>query len=209
VKQFERGGETVGVTLPSVAGSPGRVRLRPVALTIGMIVLFFGVVGLVLYFKPFADSPPSGKPELDVFAAGPVETFAPGTITYFQKEHVYLVHFSDGAFLALYDLSPATQTLVRETAPSKIECRVGLAQGDDVAGHLGPDIGARGFATTGFVDACTGAVWDAEGMHAGGPVDGRLDRFPVAVINDIVRIDLGDRRCLDDVAVPNPCIPTK
>jgi hypothetical protein len=192
-----------------MTGNPGRVQLRPVVLTLALIAIFFGVVGLVLYFKPFADSPPTGKPELDVFAAGPVDEFAPGSVAYFEKEHVYLVHFSDGAFLALYDLSPATQMLVTESDTEKLDCRVLLAEGDSVAEHLGSDISARGFGTTGFIDACTGAIWDAEGTHVGGPPDGRLDRFPVAVINEIVRIDLGDRRCQSDASVPNPCIPTQ
>ena len=47
----------------------------------------------------------------------------PRTVTYFEKEHVYLVRFADGAFLALYDLSPATQTLVSDGDLTKLTCR--------------------------------------------------------------------------------------
>jgi hypothetical protein len=180
-----------------------------VVLALALMAAFFSVVGLTLYFKPFADSAPSGKPELDVFAAGPVEEFRPGTVAYFEHEHVYLVRFEDGAFLALYDLSPATQAQVNEKDVTKLACRAVLTEGDAVTPHLGSDIGARGFATTGFVDACSGAVWDAEGMHVGGYEDGGLERFPVAVLNDIVRIDLGDRRCENDVTALSPCIPTQ
>lgn len=192
-----------------MTGSPERVHLRPVVLTLALISIFFGVVALVLYFKPFGDSPPAGKPELDVFAAGPVEAFPPGTVAYFEKEHVYLVRFVDGAFLALYDLSPAAQAQVTQGGDAVLECRTILTQGNEVAALLGADVGTRGFASTGFVDACTGAVWDAEGTHVGGPIGGRLDRFPIAVINDIVRIDLAERRCESEAGVESPCIPTR
>jgi hypothetical protein len=180
-----------------------------VLLTVGLIAIFFAVVGLVLSLKPFSDTPPSGEPSLDIFAAGPVKEFAPKTVTYFEKEHVYLVRFADGAFLALYDLSPATQTLVNDGDPAKLTCRGVLTEGDAVEGHLGTDMRDRGFGSTGFVDSCSGTVWDAEGMHVGGPPDRRLDRFPVAVINNIVRIHLGDRRCHTDLTDASPCIPTR
>ena len=211
MKRLEPGGETFEATLPSVTGNPGRVQLRPVVLTIAFMVLFFGIVGLALYLKPFGDSPPSGKPELDIFAAGPVKEFAPGTITYFQKEHLYLVHFTDGAFLALYDLSPGTQAEVGAGDATRLQCRAVLTdssgtEGSSLESFLGADVAARGFPSIGFVNSCTGAIWDAEGAHVGGPPDGRLDRFPIAVINDIVRIDLGDRRC--DVS-RIPCLPTQ
>jgi hypothetical protein len=194
-----------------VTGDPGRVQLRPVVLTIAFMVLFFGIVGLALYLKPFGDSPPSGKPELDIFAAGPVKEFPPGTITYFQKEHLYLVHFTDGAFLALYDLSPATQAEVGAGDATRLQCRAVLTDasrtvGDPLDPLVGADVAARGFPSTGFVNSCTGAIWDAEGSHVGGLADGRLDRFPIAVINDIVRIHLGDRRCETS---ENPCLPTQ
>jgi len=178
-------------------------------LTMGLIAIFFAVVGLVLYFKPFSDAPPSGKPSLDIFAAGPAEEFPARTMTYFEKEHVYLVRFADGAFLALYDLSPATQTMIQAEDLTKVVCRAVMTEGDAVEGHLGSDMRERGFGSTGFVDSCSGAIWDAEGMHVGGPADGHLDRFPVAVINGIVRIHLGDRRCHTDVADTSPCIPTQ
>jgi hypothetical protein len=84
-----------------------------------------------------------------------------------------------------------------------------LTKSDEVAAMLGADVGTRGFESTGFVDACSGTVWDAEGTHVGGPLDGRLDRFPIAVINNIVRIDLADRRCQSEAGVESPCIPTR
>ncbi len=192
-----------------MTSTPGRVQLRPVFLAVGLIAIFFAVVGLVLTLKPFSDTPPGGQPSLDVFAAGPVKEFPPKTVTYFEKEHVYLVRFADGAFLALYDLAPAAQTMIRDSDITKLACRAVLTEGDAVEGHLGSDISNRGFGTTGFIDSCTGTVWDAEGVHVGGPFDGRLDRFPVAVINDIVRIHLGDRRCHNDVADVSPCTPTQ
>ena len=208
MNQLESSGETADATLPHLTSGPRRIQLRPVLLTVALISVFFGVVGLALYFKPFSDSPPSGEPSLDIFAAGPAKEFPLGSVTYFEKEHVYLVRFSDGAFLALYDLSPATQALVSNEDPAKLICRATLTEGDAVAGHLASDMRERGFGTTGFIDSCSGTIWDAEGMHAGGPADGRLDRFPVAVINDIVRIHLGDRRCQNATDV-SPCIPTQ
>ena len=208
MNQIESSGETVGATTPHMTSSPRPIQLRPVVLTIGLIFVFFTVVGLVLSLKPFSDTPPSGEPSLDIFAAGPAKEFPVSSVTYFEKEHVYLVRFSDGAFLALYDLAPAAQAMVRDEEITALACRAVLTEGEAVQNHLGSDIRERGFGSSAFVESCSGTIWDAEGMHVGGPTDDRLDRFPVAVINEIVRIHLGDRRCQNDTDV-SPCIPTQ
>jgi hypothetical protein len=208
VTQFDSSSEAAKPSLPSVTNPPARVHLGLVAVVVGLIVAFFAVVGLVLYFQPGSSSEPVGVPSLDVFAAGPTKEFVPGTVTYFEKEHVYLVRFSDGAFLALYDLASTTQAEVAAGDLSKLDCRVKLVEGDEVEKRPGVTPAGRGLGTTGFVDPCSDATWDAEGVSMDTTVPASLDRFPVAVIDDIVRIQLAERRCMSQTSSA-ACIPTQ
>lgn len=207
--RFDPSSEAAEASLSSVTNSSARVHLGLVAIAIGLIVGFFAVVGLVLYFQPGSSSEPVGEPSLDIFAAGPTKEFLPGSVTYFEKEHVYVVRFSDGAFLALYDLAPSTQAQVAAGDLSKLDCRLKLVEGDEMEKRIGATQVGRGLGTTGFVDPCTDAAWDAEGTSVDATLAPKLDRFPTAVIDDIVRIQLAERRCVNEIATATPCLPTQ
>jgi hypothetical protein len=182
------------------------VSLRTVLIALGAIVAFFSAVGLVLYFKPGGDDVPANQPALAIFAAGPQRDLPNGSATYFQNEHFYLVRQPDGAFEALYDLSPNVQALVNQGDTAKLSCRlrvVDLTTGEASTGST------KTFANDGLQDPCSGTVWDMTGTVVQGEAVSDLDRFPVEIIDDIVRVDLAARRCLNPVSDTAPCISTR
>jgi hypothetical protein len=201
---------TTGATGPDQQPPGSRqIQTRLVWTAFGVIAIFFGIVGLILYFKPFSDAEPSGEPSLDVFAAGPFEIYEPGTITYFEDEHFYLIRFNDGAFMAVYDLAPLHQARVHAGDVAALKCRVTVREDEAMAGWLEETRTPPGFESTGFYDACAEIAWDARGGHAWGAGGLDLDRFPVETIEEIVRVNLGARRCVNEVSTDAPCIRTQ
>jgi hypothetical protein len=166
-------------------------KLGVLFLGLTAILMFFGAVGLVLYLKPGGDSPTPAT----IFVAGPLTAFEPGSVTYFESEHLFIVRLMDGALLALYDLGPRMQMGVGE-----------LPQGQRrQPGAVLP----AGFEETGFNQLCDGGWWDATGKGLSGPINGDLDRFPVRVVDGIVQVDVVERRCMNPVSDMAPCSPTQ
>ena len=98
---------------------------------------------------------------LALFEAGPVETFAPDTVTAFPSARFYLARLEDGGFLAL-----------------KRECT-----------HLGcalPWSRSRGL----FVCPCHASVFDITGEVLQAPAARPLDLHVVRIENGVVRVDL-------------------
>jgi hypothetical protein len=176
---------------------------------LGAAVAFFVIVGLILYFKPGSTAEPSGEPSLDIFAAGPVLDFEPGTMTLFENEHFFLVRQVDGALYALYDLGPHVQARVAVGDLEALRCRGVLRDDADMAGWLAAAGAPASFADRGIWDECTGVAWDASGRQVWGPQSGSLDRFKVEIVNGIVRVNLADRQCTNPVTSEAPCILTQ
>jgi len=171
-------------------------------LGVAAILSFFAAVGLILYLKP-GDSSPAPA----IFVAGPVEGFMPGSVSYFEHEHVFIVRLTDGAFLALYDLGPKMQSWVERGTLDKLNCRAHEGElPDGIAEQPGLPVG---FEKTGFIQPCAGGYWDATGKGIWGPLNGDLDRFPVSVVDGIVRVDLANRRCMNPVSAEAPCLATQ
>jgi hypothetical protein len=184
--------------------------LRSIAIMLGVIVAFFTLTGLVLVFKPFGDTPPMGEPSFDVFAAGPYDIYEPGTITPFETEKFFLVRTMDGAFIALYDLSPAGQAQVEAGDLEALEeCRIVVREDDEIAEWVRRTSPIPGFQSIGLYDPCHDMAWDVRGRPVHGEHEADLDRFPVEATGEIVRVNLGHRRCMNDVSPEAPCIPTQ
>ena len=196
---------------PATASPPdereGRqISVKAVLIAASAIAAFFSVVGLVLYFKPGGkDVPTPEQPALAIFAAGPDRDFPIDTATYFEHEHFYLVRQADGAMLALYDLAPSAQARVNQSDETALDCRLKLINA--TSGET--DSGMKSFTSDGLRDPCSGEVWSTAGAAMSDGASGDLDRFPVEVINGIVRVDLGARRCINPVTDAAPCIETK
>ncbi len=183
-----------------------QARIRVMILGLGAILIFFGSVGLVLYLKPGGGTRVQ-EPVAIVFVAGPIEGFEPGTVSYFEIEHLYIVRASDGRLLALYDLGPYTQALVSQGDESALECRaVFMDDEGGLAQHGSPPVG---FETKVFQEPCQGSTWDAVGTRLFGPAVGDMDRFPLDIVDGVVHVDVSNRRCMNPVSAQAPCLPTQ
>ena len=180
-------------------------RVRVLVLGLSAMLVFFSAVGLFLYFKPGGSTPT--REELPVFVAGPLDNFEPGTVSYFSLEHVFIVRMMDGALLALYDLGPNSQAAVEQGDAKALDCRVEFVEDEDGLTSFGQP--PQGFENMVFLEPCQGNAWDAAGRHLAGPAAADLDRFPLGVVDGVVRVDVSNRRCMNEVSDAAPCIPTQ
>lgn len=186
-----------------------RLSVRGVLMAMGGAIAFIVAVGLVMYFKPGSTNEPKGEPALDFFGVGPVEDFLPGSMTFFENENIFLVRLEDGGVFALYDLAPHIQARVAAGDLEAIECRAVMRSDDEMAGWLAQAGPPSGFEDRGIWEECSGVAWDATGRQVHGPESGNLDRFTVAIVDGIMRVDLSDRVCANPIRPESPCIVTQ
>jgi hypothetical protein len=186
-----------------------RLHARTFLLSLGAVVVFLVAVGLIMYFKPGSTAEPKGEPSLDVFAAGPVEDFEPGTMVLFENEHFFLVRRDNGALFALYDLGPHQQARVAAGDLEALECRAVVRDDEDMLAWLAAGGTPTGIQDRGAWDECGGVAWNAAGEQVWGPPTGSLDRFHVQIVDGIIRVNLGDRECTNPVTAEAPCIATQ
>lgn len=186
-----------------------RLNTRGAIIALGAALTFLVTVALVMYFKPGSTAEPSGEPSLDVFAAGPINDFEPGTMTLFEKEHFFLVRHADGGVHALYDMGAHIQSRVGAGDLEAVGCRGVLRNDEEMAGWLGAAGAPPGFEDRGIWDECDGVAWNASGEQVWGPKSGSLDRFKVEIVNGIIRVDLSARQCANPITRETPCILTQ
>jgi cytochrome b6-f complex iron-sulfur subunit len=96
-----------------------------------------------------------------IFVAGPVDDFAPGTVTAFPAGSFYLARLASGGFLAL----------------------------DRTCTHLGCTVPWN--AASGRFDCpCHASSFDITGAVVGPPAPRPLDLYPVRIENGVVKVDL-------------------
>lgn len=159
----------------SVSGCLLRVGIAIVVL-VGVVV----AIGTIFNQGDNADQPVQG------FVAGTAPALPPGSVNYFEQEHIFLTHLPNGQFVALYDRSSRQQELHGD-------CRVRY---DETAGigTLEPIPGTTGA----FVEECNNAraVWRIDGQFSFGNSYGDLDRFDVRTdAQGRVIVDTTSRTC--------------
>ena len=92
--------------------------------------------------------------------AGPVERFAPGSVTAFPAGRFYLSRLADGGFLAL------------SRTCTHLGCTVPWLEDEQR-----------------FACPCHASVFDITGEVLGPPADRALDLYPVRIENGIVKVD--------------------
>jgi cytochrome b6-f complex iron-sulfur subunit len=104
---------------------------------------------------------PSSRQGGDLVVAGPVERFAPGSVTAFPAGRFYLSRLADGGFLAL------------SRTCTHLGCTVPWLEDEQR-----------------FACPCHASVFDITGEVLGPPADRALDLYPVRIENGIVKVDL-------------------
>lgn len=132
-------------------------------LALGGVALVETVAVAVDFFRPRPPRSAIGAPD-PVVVAGPVEQFEPGSVTAFVRWKFYLARLDDGGFLAL-----------------SRNCT-----------HLGCTVPWVADAER-FVCPCHASAFDIRGDVISPPAPRALDRYPVTIENDIVRVDTGRR----------------
>ena len=104
-------------------------------------------------------------PDAAVVIAGPVEQFAPGTVTAFPGGKFYLARLEDGGFLAL------------DRTCTHLGCTVPWSADKEV-----------------FECPCHASSFDLKGAVLAPPASRPLDIYPVRIENGIVKVDTGRSR---------------
>ncbi|MBC6936857.1 MAG: Rieske (2Fe-2S) protein [Chloroflexi bacterium] len=97
-----------------------------------------------------------------VFEVGKVDDFPPGSVTPFNAGRFYLVRFEDGGFLALYRKC------------THLGCAVPWNQAEQK-----------------FICPCHASAFERDGQVLNPPAPRPLDRFVVAIVDGMVRVDTG------------------
>ncbi len=134
---------------------------------------------------------PDARAGSNLVSAGSVDSFAPGSVTYFEKQHFYLVRLDNGDFLAFYDLDPYQQVRA-SILPKPGDCRLawlGAQELRDRGVAITP--GLEGGA---FREPCHLSMFTRDGRRVSGPTPAGLDGYEVTVTTQ-VSIDLGRPIC--------------
>lgn len=114
----------------------------------------------------------------EIYRAGPIERFEPGSVTAFPEGRFYLSRLADGGFLAL------------NRTCTHLGCTVPWVEAD------------RQFACP-----CHASVFDITGEVLSPPADRALDMYAVRIENGIVKVDLSRairRRGFETAQVTRP-----
>jgi cytochrome b6-f complex iron-sulfur subunit len=118
------------------------------------------IVFVVLDFiRPHAAGP--GGRTSDIFVAGPLDRFEPGTVTAFPRGKFYLARLADGGVLAV------------SRACTHLGCTVPWDAG-----------------SSRFVCPCHASAFDITGDVLSPPAPRALDLYPVRIENGIVKVDV-------------------
>ena len=115
-----------------------------------------------------------------VIRAGAVASFAPGTVTAFQRGEFYLVRLDDGGLLAL------------SCKCTHLGCTVPWVEKEKK-----------------FLCPCHASVFDITGNVIQSPATRALDLFPVAIENNMVKVDTGKRIKRSRLHSGQPVYPPK
>jgi cytochrome b6-f complex iron-sulfur subunit len=128
-------------------------------LVLGTLTFAELVVVVVAFFKP--RKPRTTAAEQDaVVVAGAVDNFEPGTVSAFVRGKFYLARLEDGGFLAM------------SRTCTHLSCTVPWVSGENK-----------------FICPCHSSEFDIRGEVINPPAPRALDLYPVAIENNVLRVD--------------------
>jgi len=150
------------VDAPAVGSAPPRRRFLSWAWgVLGLAAVAEAVWVAASFLRPRRrDTATAGRPE-EIFAAGAVDDFEPGTVTAFPAGRFYLARLADGGFLAL----------------------------DRTCTHLGCTV-PWNVAEGRFTCPCHASAFAITGEVLGPPAPRPLDVYPVRIENGVVKVDV-------------------
>jgi cytochrome b6-f complex iron-sulfur subunit len=144
---------------------PRREFLTRIGMALGLVAIGEALWVLGSFLRPRI----RGVSLEAVLTAGPVESFAPGSVTAFPVGKFYLVRLEDDGFLALH----------REC--THLGCTVPWSEDERK-----------------FVCPCHASVYDIHGDVLKSPAPRPLDWLPVRIENGIVKVVVGQRQRRSD-----------
>src|SRR5210317_176101 len=142
-------------------GSTRRSLLNKLWILLGIVALA-ELLGLVFaFFKP-RKQPVSAAVGDTVIAAGPVDSFLPGTVTAFVRGRFYLARLAGGGFLAL------------SRTCTHLGCTVPWVAKENK-----------------FICPCHSSQFDITGEVISPPAPRALDIFEISIENDVLKVDTG------------------
>jgi cytochrome b6-f complex iron-sulfur subunit len=151
-------GTDLGRRGPAGAATGRRSFLRLAWLAVGVAALGEAASIIVSFLRPRRQAPKSGG---SLVVAGPLDAFAPDSVTAFPAGKFYLVRLPDGGFLALHRRC------------THLGCTVPW---DEASGR--------------FACPCHASAFDLRGEVLAPPAPRPLDLFPVRIENGIVKVDV-------------------
>lgn len=140
---------------------PRRDFLSWLWIGLGLAALAEGVWLVASFLRPSKDRARKAAPETHL-VAGPVDAFAPGTVTAFPRGRFYLARLADGGFLAISRQCPHLGCTVPWVAEEKK-----------------------------FLCPCHSSAFDIQGDVVRSPATRAMDLFQVTIENAVVKVDTG------------------
>jgi hypothetical protein len=138
-----------------MSGETGRARWRLGCLA-RIVVAVLVVVGIVVAIGETLDQGQDAAQPRTAYDAGALEDYQPGTISYLEGAHIYVVRLPDGQVLALYDRSARAQELGND-------CRVAYDEQAQLVGvgQVAGPCARCGGSTARWQAALATATWTA------------------------------------------------
>ena len=141
---------------------------RWLAIAAGLLlVVGVGAIAWVAQ-RPDAATTSSGLTDL-----GPIDKFAPGSITAIDDPPLFVVN------------DPATRITVFDAHSTHLDCLLVTNDGTDTTVGV-PDLDVA------FIDPCHGSLFDRAGNKLAGPAPRSMDRYPVTTSEQHVLVDLSE-----------------
>jgi len=138
--------------------------LNKLWIALGSLAFAEFIVMAINFFKPRKQEPAAAQRDA-IIIAGPVDSFEPGTVSAFVRGKFYLARLEDGGFLAM------------SRNCTHLSCSVPWVSKENK-----------------FICPCHSSEFDITGEVINPPAPRALDLYPIAIENNILRVDTSKAR---------------
>ena len=138
--------------------------LNKLWIALGTLAVAEFIVMAISFFKPRKEEPTAAERDA-IITAGSVDSFEPGTVSAFVRGKFYLARLDDGGFLAM------------SRNCTHLSCSVPWVSKENK-----------------FICPCHSSEFDITGEVINPPAPRALDLYPIAIENNILRVDTSKLR---------------